>query len=120
MGSSYLVTGARLRCMRGREPGRLIIPEGCYTADGRPKATETDCKKEINISDFGECKLSEDGKTCKECMELTDVGKFHCQYRQHKQKNGVSSRNGECGKIFRKVFINLPVMCLSLYNKFAT
>ena len=72
MGSSYLVTGARLRCMWGSEPGRLVIPEGCYTADGRPKATETDCKKEINISDFGECKLCEDGKTCKECMELTD------------------------------------------------
>lgn len=45
MGSSYLVTGARLRCMWGSEPGRLVIPEGCYTADGRPKATETDCKK---------------------------------------------------------------------------
>ena len=45
MGSSYLVTGARLRCMWGSEPGRLVIPEGCYTADGRPKATETDCKR---------------------------------------------------------------------------
>ena len=45
MGSSYLVTGARLRCMWGSEPGRLVIPEGCYTADGRPKATENDCKR---------------------------------------------------------------------------
>ena len=49
-----------------------MSPEDCYTADGKPKATETDCKKEINISDFGECKLCEDGKICKECMELTD------------------------------------------------
>ncbi|MDE5698590.1 MAG: DUF4280 domain-containing protein [Lachnospiraceae bacterium] len=73
MGVSYLVTGARLRCIWGSKPSQLVITQGhnC-AADGRPKANCSDCKKEENIFDFGMCGISSCGKTCKECMSLAD------------------------------------------------
>ncbi len=71
MGKSYLVTGARLRCIWGSKPGTLVITQGhnC-AADGRQKANCSDCRKEENIPDFGICGISACGKTCKECMSL--------------------------------------------------
>ncbi|MBO5032996.1 MAG: DUF4280 domain-containing protein [Lachnospiraceae bacterium] len=73
MGKSYLVEGARLRCMCGSKCSYLKIPEGHgYTADGRKKANCTDCKAEINIPDFGECQRNQEGKSCKGYMKLAD------------------------------------------------
>ena len=73
MGTSYLVTGAKLRCMWGSRPGTLVIAQGHnFVASGRPKANCADCKKEENIMDFGTCGLSSCGRSCKECMSLAD------------------------------------------------
>ncbi|MDE7478872.1 MAG: DUF4280 domain-containing protein, partial [Lachnospiraceae bacterium] len=73
MGTSYLVTGASLRCMWGSKPSRLVITEGHnFVADGRQKANCADCKKEENILDFGECEISSCGRSCSECMALAD------------------------------------------------
>ncbi len=71
VGKSYLVTGARLRCIWGSKPGTLVITQGhnCV-ADGRKKANCSDSRKEENIPDFGTCGISACGKTCKECMSL--------------------------------------------------
>lgn len=73
MGTSYLVTGAKLRCMWGSTPGTLVISEGHNViASGRPKANYSDSRKGENIPDFGICGISSCGRTCKECMSLAD------------------------------------------------
>ena len=52
MGTSYLVTGAKLRCMWGSTPGTLVISEGHNViAGGRPKANCSDSRKGENIPD---------------------------------------------------------------------
>ena len=73
MGTSYLVTGAKLRCMWGSTPGTLVISEGHNViANGRPKANCSDSRKGENIPDFGICGISSCGRTCRECMSLAD------------------------------------------------
>lgn len=71
MGESYLVEGARLRCMWGSKCSYLKIPFGHgYTADGKKKANCTDRIPEVNIPNFGQCKLNKEGKVCKGYMNL--------------------------------------------------
>ncbi len=73
MGKSYLVTGAKLRCIWGSKPAKLVIKDGHnFIADGRQKANKADCKKQENIPSFGVCKISSCGKNCRECMSLAD------------------------------------------------
>lgn len=73
MGKSYLVTGAKLRCIWGSKPAKLVIAEGHnFIADGRQKANNADCKKQKNIPNFGVCQISSCGKSCSECMSLAD------------------------------------------------
>ncbi|MEZ3490806.1 MAG: DUF4280 domain-containing protein, partial [Lachnospiraceae bacterium] len=73
MNKSYLVTGAKLRCMWGSKPGTLVISEGHNViAGGRPKANCSDSRKGENIPDFGICGISSCGRTCRECMSLAD------------------------------------------------
>lgn len=70
MGESYLVEGAKLRCINGSKEGCLKISVGHgYTEDGKRKASTSDCKPIENISDFGECRLTK-GKMCKSNMKL--------------------------------------------------
>ncbi len=73
MNKSYLVTGAKLRCMWGSKPGTLVISEGHNViASGRPKANCSDSRKGENIPEFGICGISSCGRTCRECMSLAD------------------------------------------------
>ena len=73
MNKSYLVTGAKLRCMWGSKPGTLVMSEGHNViAGGRPKANCSDSRKGENIPDFGICGISSCGRTCRECMSLAD------------------------------------------------
>lgn len=73
MGKSYLVIGAKLRCIWGSRPAKLVIKDGhSFIADGRQKANKADCKKQKNIPSFGVCKISSCGKNCRECMSLAD------------------------------------------------
>ena len=73
MNKSYLVTGAKLRCMWGSKPGTLVISEGHNViAGGRPKANCSDSRKGENIPEFGICGISSCGRTCRECMSLAD------------------------------------------------
>jgi len=73
MNKSYLVTGAKLRCMWGSKPGTLVISEGHNViASGRLKANCSDSRKGENIPDFGICGISSCGRTCRECMSLAD------------------------------------------------
>ena len=45
MGTSYLVTGAKLHCMWGSKSGTLVISEGHNViASGRPKANCSDSR----------------------------------------------------------------------------
>lgn len=56
MGKSYLVEGARLRCLCGSKYGRLKVTDHGYYADGKRKANCKDCLPDVNIPDFGMCK----------------------------------------------------------------
>ena len=71
MGKSYLVEGARLRCMCGSKCSNLKVLLGHgYTAVGKKKASCTDCLAVINIPDFGQCMMNKEGGTCKGFMKL--------------------------------------------------
>lgn len=71
MGKEYLVEGAKLICVQGGKCSFLKIPGGHgYTSGGKKKANCADCKKNINISDFGSCKKNERTHMCKGYMEL--------------------------------------------------
>lgn len=71
MGKSYLVEGARLRCICGSECSSLKVPDGHgYFANNKKKATNKDCIAEYNIPHFGQCALNQEGKTCKGFMKL--------------------------------------------------
>lgn len=72
MGKSYLVEGARLRCMCGSKSSSLkVFPVGHgYTANGKIKAKCTDSLPIFNIPDFGDCKMNKEGKVCKGYMKL--------------------------------------------------
>ena len=72
MGKSYLVEGARLRCMCGSKSSSLkVFPVGHgYTANGKIKAKCTDSLPIFNIPDFGDCKTNKEGKVCKGYMKL--------------------------------------------------
>ena len=71
MGKSYLVDGAKLRCMSGSKSGCLHVSTGCnnYIENGRQKASCADCKPKDNIPFFGECKLKS-GMSCEKYMKL--------------------------------------------------
>ncbi len=70
MGESYLVEGARLRCMWGSKCSYLKVPVGHgYTADGKKKANCTDRIPEVNIPHFGQCKMNKKGKICEGYMK---------------------------------------------------
>lgn len=67
MGKSYLVEGAKLRCICGSECSSLKVPEAHgYIADNKKKATCKDCIAEYNISHFGQCALNQEGKLAKD------------------------------------------------------
>ena len=72
MGTSYLVEGAKLRCMCGSKCSELKVTDHGYYADGKKKANCKDCLPEINILDFGACKKNKNGKVCKGFMKLAD------------------------------------------------
>ncbi len=72
MGKSYLVEGARLRCLCGSKCSRLKVTDHGYYADGKKKANCKDCLPDVNIPDFGMCKRNKDGKVCKGFMKLAD------------------------------------------------
>ena len=72
MGKSYLVEGARLRCLCGSKYGRLKVTDHGDYADGKRKANCKDCLPDVNIPDFGMCKRNKDGKVCKGFMKLAD------------------------------------------------
>lgn len=71
MGKSYLVNGAKLRCMCGSKSGCLHVSDGCnnYIENGKQKACSVDCKPKDNIPFFGECKLKS-GMPCEKYMKL--------------------------------------------------
>lgn len=57
MGKDYLVEGAQLMCVNGSQMCFLNVSDGHgYMSGGRKKANCLDCKKDIHISNFGECK----------------------------------------------------------------
>ncbi len=71
MGKSYLVEGARLRCLCGSKCSNLKVLLGHgYTAGGKKKASCTDCLAVINIPYFGQCMMNKEGGTCKGFMKL--------------------------------------------------
>lgn len=72
MGKSYLVEGARLKCLCGSKAGSLKVTDHGYYADGRKKANCKDCLPNVNIPDFGMCKMNKGGKVCKGFMKLAD------------------------------------------------
>ncbi len=51
MRKSYLVDGAKLRCVCGSKTGCLRVSAGCnnYAENGKQKASSADCKPEDNI-----------------------------------------------------------------------
>lgn len=71
MGKSYLVDGAKLRCVHGSKSGCLRVSAGCnnYAENGKQKACSADCKPKDNIPFFGSCKLK-GGKPCEKYMKL--------------------------------------------------
>ena len=71
MRKSYLVDGAKLRCVCGSKTGCLRVSAGCnnYAENGKQKASSADCKPEDNIPFFGECKLKS-GMSCEKYMKL--------------------------------------------------
>lgn len=74
MGVSYLVTGAKLRCICGSKNGYLKVTVGRgYTADGKMKANCRDCKAYVNITPFGECAKNEKYGLCDGYMELSSL-----------------------------------------------
>lgn len=72
MGESYLVNGAKLRCMCGSESCNLELLNHGYMANGRQKANSKDCLPVFNISGFGTCKAGEEEKECKGHMLFED------------------------------------------------
>lgn len=72
MGKSYLVEGARLKCLNGDKSSTLKVTDHGYYADGKKKANCKDCLADVNISDFGTCKKNKEGKVCKGFMKLSD------------------------------------------------
>ncbi len=72
MGKSYLVEGARLKCICGSKCSSLKVTDHGYRADGKKKANCKDCLAEINITDFGTCKMNQQGKVCKGFMKLAE------------------------------------------------
>ncbi len=72
MGRSYLVEGARLRCLWGSKSSNLkVMPIGHgYTANGKIKAKCTDSLPVFNIPDFGDCKMNKEDKVCMGYMKL--------------------------------------------------
>ena len=71
MGESYLVEGARLRCMCGSKCSNLKVQGGHgYTLSGKKKANCTDCFPLVNIPEFGQCIMNKDGGTCLGFMNL--------------------------------------------------
>lgn len=74
MGKSYLVTGAKLRCLCGSKNGYLKVTIGRgYTADGKMKANCQDCKAYVNITPFGKCVRNEKYGQCDGYMELSSL-----------------------------------------------
>lgn len=73
MGKDYLVEGAQLMCVNGSQMCFLNVSDGHgYMSGGRKKANCLDCKKDIHISNFGECKKNMESHICKGYMELVD------------------------------------------------
>lgn len=56
MSQSYVVTGAKMKCILGSMSSTLVVTPGRNVMlKGKPKANIGDCKPMVNITPFGMC-----------------------------------------------------------------
>lgn len=92
MAESYLVQGAKIKCLCGSQTGELGVENKNVCLLQVPIATEDDCKPIINIPSFGIC-----SQTGQPCIPMI-LGKWLCPHEQTKI-NGSSAITTDSGLI---------------------
>lgn len=92
MAESYLVEGAKIKCLCGSKTGELGVEDKNVCLLRVPIAIEDDCKPGINIPSFGIC-----SQTGQPCIPMI-LGKWLCPHEQTKI-NGSSAITTDSGLI---------------------